>query len=523
VEEGEILLNKKIDSETISRLASNKDIAEWVEQGVHLHKKHSSPVCEYCTQSIPFIRTKQLGRSFNEVDKKLKDDLDILVGKLKFIYPAVQALQAPDRARFYNELQNSFDIKKLDFDLSKQKILSNIAEFAEELKSKKSKTTEVLALKSSISLEDFLAKMDLINKVIETHNKTTSDFEGVKKDAVQKLKFHYLSTIFDDIKKFDANILKITEDIRSLEEEIKDIKKRITDNMAQVSSEHKACEIINKKLATFLGHQEFTFVPYVKKEAIENGEEKEIITGYHIMRGNTPAKYLSEGEKTAIAFIYFVVHLGDQNFNVNDGIIVIDDPISSLDSNSLYQAFSFLKNSVKDGMQVFIFTHSFDFLKLIMNWRKNSGGAGYYMLKNNFPSNIRCAYLDKMDKELCEYESEYHYLFKLLKGLRDEQDDSIAKAYPIPNIARKVWDTFLMFSIPNGKSPYKKMDELKAAGRDEQKLDAIYKFTNDQSHITGSGFDPALVPETKKVVKELFEMMEEISPDHFKIINQATN
>jgi wobble nucleotide-excising tRNase len=103
-----------------------------------------------------------------------------------------------------------------------------------------------------------------------------------------------------------------------------------------------------------------------------------------------------------------------------------------------------------------------------------------------------------MDKELCEYESEYHYLFKLLKQLRDEQDGSIAKAYPIPNVARKVWDTFLMFSVPNGKSQYKKMDELKKAGFDEQKLDAVYKFTNDQSHITGAGFNPALVPETKK-------------------------
>ncbi len=67
------------------------------------------------------------------------------------------------------------------------------------------------------------------------------------------------------------------------------------------------------------------------------------------------------------------------------------------------------------------------------------------------------------------------------------------------------------------------MGVLKAVGHDEQKLDAIHKFTNDQSHITGSGFDPALVPETKKVVVELFEMIREISPDHFKIIDEVTN
>lgn len=178
---------------------------------------------------------------------------------------------------------------------------------------------------------------------------------------------------------------------------------------------------------------------------------------------------------------------------------------------------------MKDGGQVFIFTHSFDFLKLLIDWRRRAGGVGYYMIKNNFPNDVRCAYIDKMDKELCEYESEYHYLFKLLKKLRDEQDDSIAKAYPVPNIARKVWDTFLMFNVPDGKNTYNKMDELKKAGYDEQKLDAIYKFTNVQSHITSSGFDPALVPETKKVVGELFDMMKVISPTHFEIIDKATN
>jgi wobble nucleotide-excising tRNase len=494
-----------------------------VEQGTRLHSKHSSGVCEYCLQKIPPARIEQLTRHFNEADKKLKDDLDILVEKLKKIYSVIASLQIPDKARFYTDLQGTFETNGSNFELTKKQILSNITELAEELKSKKNKTTEALTLKAKPDIENISSQIKKVNNVIETHNKTTSDFDEVKKDAIQKLRAHYLSTIFDEVKKGDVDIAKFNEDIKSLETDIAIIQKRIAENMAQISSKHKACEVINKKLATFLGHQELNFIPHTKKEIDKNGEEKEVVTGYDIMRGNKPAMYLSEGEKTAIAFVYFVVHLGGQDFNVSDGIVVVDDPISSLDSNSLYQAFSFLKNAVKDGGQVFVFTHSFDFLKLLINWRRGAGGAGYYMIKNNFPSDVRCAYIDKMDKELCEYESEYHYLFKLLKQLRDEQDDSIAKAYPIPNVARKVWDTFLMFSVPNGKSSYKKMDELKEAGYDEQKLDAIYKFTNDQSHITGSGFDPALVPETKKVVKEIFEMMEAISPAHFKIIDKATS
>ncbi len=523
IEDANLLLLKTVKSEVISRLASNVDISDWVEQGFHLHKKHAVNVCEYCLQDIPTERIEQLARHFNEADKNLKDNLDVLIDTLKKVHFTIQSLQIPDKARFYLELQKIYHAQELDFESAKQMVLASVEKLAEELKSKKAKTTEALTLESKPSIEDLDSGIEAINKTIATHNKTTSDFEDLKKQAVQKLKFHYLSTIFDEVKNLDSDITKRSDDIRLLEVEISDIQKRITENMTKVSSQHKACDDINTKLATFLGRQELTFIPHTKKEAGENGEEKEVVTGYHIMRGNVPAMHLSEGEKTAIAFVYFVVHLGDQDFNVKDGIIVIDDPISSLDSNSLYQAFSFLKNAVKDGKQVFILTHNFDFLKLLINWRRNAGGAGYYMIKNNFPNNVRCAYIGKMDKELCDYESEYHYLFKILKQLRDEQDDSIARAYPVPNIARKVWDTFLMFSVPNGEKAYKKMDVLKAAGFDEQKLDAIYKFTNDQSHITGSGFDPALVPETKKVVKELFEMIEKISPSHFKIIDQATN
>ncbi len=514
------LLLKTVEAEIISRLASNDDISNWVERGFHLHKQLATDTCEYCLQAIPKERVEQLARHFSDADKKLKEGIDLLLVDLKMIYPFIQGIQIPDKARLYAELRDMFDSRRTDFETDKRQLLADVTALAEELKHKKSKTTEALDLKTTPQTDNFSLRMNGMNELIEKHNKTTTDFETVKKAAIDKLKQHYLSTIYDEVKKYGVEILALAGKITSLGSEITEIQNRISENMAKISSKHKACEIINGKLATFLGHQELTFVP--AKESGDKG--KETVDGYKIMRGNKPAVFLSEGEKTAIAFVYFVVHLTDQEFKVSDGIIVVDDPISSLDSNSLYQAFSFLKNSVKDGQQVFILTHSFDFLKLLINWRRHAaGGTSCYMIKNTFLTNVRCAYITKLDKELSEYESEYHYLFKLLKQLRDEQDNSIARAYPVPNIARKVWETFLMFSVPNSDSPYRKMDVLKKAGRDEQKLDAIYKFTNDQSHITGAGFNPALVPETKKVVEELFEMMAEISPDHFKILDNATN
>jgi len=97
-----------------------------------------------------------------------------------------------------------------------------------------------------------------------------------------------------------------------------------------------------------------------------------------VIRESVPAKSLSEGERTAIGFVYFVTQLKDENFDPEKGIVVVDDPISSLDANSQFQAFSFLKTATNQAGQLFLFTHNFDFLKLILGFGSglNSGLSG---------------------------------------------------------------------------------------------------------------------------------------------------
>lgn len=283
---------------------------------------------------------------------------------------------------------------------------------------------------------------------------------------------------------------------------LQDLRLRITANKSKVSSTQKACDILNDSLHTFLGHDEITFCL--------NSEGD----GYNIMRHDNPAKSLSEGERTAIAFVFFTTTLQEESFDIKDGIVVVDDPISSLDANSQFQAFSFLKNSTVKANQLFLFTHNFDFLKLSLNWLKSSARneSAFFMVKNTYShtQNKREAFLDKLDPALEKFESEYHYLFNVLKNF--ESDGTIENVYHIPNIARKLLDSFLMFCVPKNAKTYQR---LKIIEFDEVKKAAIYKFVNDESHITGKGFDPALVPEAQKCIKYLFEMMETVFPKHY--------
>lgn len=144
------------------------------------------------------------------------------------------------------------------------------------------------------------------------------------------------------------------------------------------------------------------------------------------------------------------------------------------------------------------------------------------MLTNNLYDGKRRADLVEMDKVLREHETEYLFLFKRLKQIKAAQDGTIDAAYPVPNMARKLWDSFLMYRVPSAGTPHSRMEKLKEAGLDAQKLDAIYKYTNDQSHITGSGFNPALVPETKNVLDAIFEIMKAAAPNHYEILDAAT-
>ena len=219
--------------------------------------------------------------------------------------------------------------------------------------------------------------------------------------------------------------------------------KNIKINKAKITSSQKACDDINAKLATFLG----------RKEIIFDVDEKE--DGYLIKRKGEAAKNLSEGEKTAIALVYFLVSLKKEGIDLSNAIVFIDDPVSSLDSNSMSQAFAFIKEEIKVTMQIFISTHNYHFFKKVRDWFKDKNKSGtnkseIYMIKNYLDSNKRKAKIIKIDNLINDYNSEYQYLFKVLKEEADKKEDTeLQDLYPLPNMARKFLEIFLAFTIPS--------------------------------------------------------------------------
>ncbi|WP_419652950.1 AAA family ATPase, partial [Thiolapillus sp.] len=68
-----------------------------------------------------------------------------------------------------------------------------------------------------------------------------------------------------------------------------------------------------------------------------------------------------------MAFLYFLKTLEDKDFDVSKGVVLIDDPVSSLDANALFSAFGYMKVHTKDCHQLFILTHNFSFFRQVKN------------------------------------------------------------------------------------------------------------------------------------------------------------
>lgn len=503
----EAFLVRSAQAAVIERLIKNPAIASWVDEGVHIHS--GAERCEFCDQPLPAERMQALAAHFSVEDQKLKAELEDELSAIEAILKSLNSLPLPDRLAFYSELRADYDTAIKQIAEERDKLITQLATIRDALTEKLTLRTTSYERRIDCDTAGFAAACEAVQRIIKVHEAKTASFDKAKTDAAKAIEGHYLLTIKEQVDGLTDQAAKLKAegdlmrdggeslpDKRSLEA----LSQSIIVKQAQVSNAHAGGEGLTNHLKQFLGRTDLRF---------ESGDD-----GYQVLRRGKPAKRLSEGEKTAIAFLYFLVQLKDQDFNLAEGVVVIDDPISSLDSSAIYQAFSFLKKEAKDAKQLFILTHNFEFLKLLINWFDNSGlkkaDKSYTMVVCTESANGRSARLTPLDQLLIEHATEYHYLFKVLYTF--QSDGTILSCYHIPNIARKVLETFLDFHVPSKGSLYAKLDKVDF---DDHKKTAINKFANDLSHHTGKGFDPALVAESRKNAKYLLEMIKAVAPLHY--------
>jgi wobble nucleotide-excising tRNase len=196
---------------------------------------------------------------------------------------------------------------------------------------------------------------------------------------------------------------------------------------------------LNKLLKSYLGHHKITLAPTEQ--------------GYQICRDEKPSnKPLSEGEKTAVAFCYFVTALTAEGRKIEDVIVVIDDPVSSLDTRAMSHVVGMIRLRFSKCTQFFVLTHNLDFMREMKKWlnkKRLDGEASFLFVETRiYDDQTRSSKIVEMPALIREYESEYHYLFSLACMLVGDPGKAGGFLYLMPNAMRKVLETFLAFKQP---------------------------------------------------------------------------
>lgn len=519
VERVKELQNATIATKAIERLRENPIIANWVYQGIQddIHAKDATN-CEFCGQLLPENRIAELNKHFSDEFEKLKEALSKGIEWIE--YNKIKA-EFPHDTLLYDEFQPDYKKAQERHNQIIHSINTKIEEWKTVLEEKQGNPFEIpqktINEIAQLEIEEYDKSYDDICTLIDNHNKKFLGLEEVVKKNKHKLELHYVSeevATFDyfkkleDIQKLQEEQTRLNANINQLETEIKQLK----DNL---SNEVIGATEFNNMLWKFLGRNDLSL-------------DRRADGGYLVKRNNNEeakSRSLSEGERSAIALVYFIAKLKEDGNKIEDTIVVIDDPISSFDSNHLFHANFFIKNECDNALQLFVLTHNFHFFTLQKEWIKGKIGKDanskninlfcIYLIKPKLENNVRNGNIENADNILSQFDSEYHLLFSEVKKFCDNPQLDYITTHTIANICRQLLESFLSFKYGRKKLE-KCFDEI--TGFND--LSKVRKFVNHYSHKVDNGasihgFNDNVFGEADKIVPQILELIQHVDSTHY--------
>ena len=521
-----ILHRQAASNKKIQNLLNNKSISDWVETGKGLHGGKTD--CEFCGNALPTDLMTKLNEHFSKDYDLLKSEIE---AKLKNLEASKVSLTIPLQVEtaFYTDIQPDFAIQKPLLEIEINGFDSSIDSLINDLKAKHDKPFDRLELTKAndnkTELETALAKF---NEVIKTNENRTTDFTRDKSAAIEKLKEHFAADfeITETYSAIQTQLVNEQASINTKEGLIEAQRQGIAVIKAQLSESVKGAGKVNDYLKIFFGTDDMHI------EAAADNKFK-------LVRGTLVAKNLSEGEKTAISFAYFTAKLEDQNNQIADTIVYIDDPISSLDANHLFNIYSFIKNTFYElkfdpalnkkthqakCKQLIISTHSFDFHNLIFDWFKSIGKnrQSFLIVERHKNKHEDQSILKENSNLLTRFNSEYAYLFSILYEFHTNPVDTYAFLYHLPNIARRFVETFLNFKYLTSTKLDESIDKFIT---DPIECERVRKFIHYYSHnlTTDKFMKFADLSECKDVIQIIMKSLDVIDPVHLASLKETVS
>lgn len=517
-QEVDALVARSVVAQTLDELTANANLAAWVQRGLALHSgEHASDTCRFCQQPLGAARRSALEAHFNDAFATFQRELTTLLSKLQAAKQNAGSLRLPEASRFYDSLVSDVTTASASVSEMLSATEAAIEVLISRVEAKRDNPFAPAAAAPAYAAQpsNFGAAVAALNALVDKHNKTSNDFKRSVHEACKKLEAAYVAEAYADYLQLAEAAANADAMLKGVQGKPATIQSEI-DTLERAILEHRRpADELTRELREYLGRDELHF------EVKGNG--------YLLTRGGQPVSHLSEGERTAITFLYFLKSLQDRKFDMAKGIVVIDDPVSSLDANAMFSAFGYMKDRTKQCGQLFILTHSFPFFRLVKNWfhhldgqRKKSierrPGRFFLLRSQRHPNGSRTSHLGPLDRLLEEHESEYQYLFKRVHDEAHRTDVATYEHhYGLPNVARRLIEAFLAFRFPETSGDLG--PRLERVTFDNAKKTRILRLLNTYSHagaIAEPEHDLSLLAETQPVLLDVLEMMKVVNKDHYE-------
>ena len=477
--------------------------SDWVRQGLSFYDT-TDGVCPFCQQITNEDFRKSLLEYFDETFMRDSNEIKSLIDSY-----SADAYRLQTQIQILIDSQSTFlDIEKLR---TEKRLLDSIIEINKQrLLKKQRESSQTVTLDSHANVLSTIAKIiATANAEIAKNNHILSNLKDEKAILTDQIWKFVISELATDITTYKRERSHLERAIDSINEQIKlknIARAKIEDDLRKLEKQ------ITSIIPTRDGINHLLEIFGFKSFKIELGEETNT---YKLVRedGSGATNTLSEGERSFLTFLYFY-HLlkGSQSEASieNDKVIVIDDPISSLDNDVLFIVSTLIRELIEGVResngpikQIFILTHNIYFHKEVtFNKRRNNcmlAEETFWIVKKNQKNST-------VERQTCNpIKTSYELLW-------DEVRSDTRNNATIQNTLRRILENYFKLL---GNIPLDKL-YMEFEGEDKIKCKALCSWVNDGSHSSFNEefytpLDAAMVDKFLEIFREIFQAAGHIS------------
>ena len=315
----------------------------WIEQGHALFHGKADGFCPYCHQPLPADYEQQLVSCYDEEYQKTVETIKIFRKNYRAHMGIIfNILKKDTEQETLPSLAEKLHNLQLQINNFTRAVQSNLDRIDEKITdpSKKVELEDLTPL--LLDLTHALTKM---NDEIQKNNDMVAKLGDIQQQCIRDVWGIIAYRMQCEVETYHTSMEVTAKVIKALNAETEKMNKRLDEIKKQITilgksstTIHVAIDGINTLLRDS-GFEGF--------EIIKSDMEKD---AYKVVRKDKKlAVRLSEGEKHFLSFLYFYNQVKgcDENGVMKEKIVVVDDPVSSLDGNALFIISSLVREMIE--------------------------------------------------------------------------------------------------------------------------------------------------------------------------------